>query len=52
MLAALGVDTEPLLFLLIALIGETLEAGREVTGARVVDKSKGNKTHYRLEVRL
>lgn len=36
--------------LVLALIGETLEDGRDVMGARVVDKSKTRATEYRLEV--
>lgn len=33
-----------------ALVGETLEAGGAITGARVVDKSKNRRPEYRLEV--
>jgi translation initiation factor 4E len=33
-----------------ALVGETLEDGRDIMGARVVDKSKSRATEYRLEV--
>lgn len=33
-----------------ALIGETLEAGGAITGARVVDKSKNRRPEYRLEI--
>lgn len=36
--------------LCMALVGETLENGRDVVGARVVDKSKSRKVEYRLEV--
>lgn len=34
----------------LALVGETLENGRDLVGARVVDKCKSQKTEYRLEV--
>ncbi len=34
----------------LALVGETLEVGRDVVGARVVDKCKTQKTEYRLEI--
>ena len=34
----------------LALIGETLESGHEITGARIVDKSRHQKAEYRLEV--
>jgi len=33
-----------------ALVGETLESGGAITGARVVDKSKNRRPEYRLEV--
>ena len=36
--------------LTLALVGETLETGREIVGIRVVDKSKTKKTEYRIEV--
>lgn len=36
--------------LVLALVGETLETGRDIIGARVVDKSKTKRTEYRLEV--
>jgi len=35
---------------LLALVGEVLESGREVVGARIVDKSKSRKTEFRLEI--
>ena len=35
--------------LLLGLIGETIDAGDEITGCRVVDKSSRNTTVYRLE---
>jgi hypothetical protein len=34
----------------LALVGETLEAGREIVGCRVVDKSKAKYTEYRVEI--
>ena len=36
--------------LLLALVGETLEEGRDIVGARVVDKSRARHTQYRLEI--
>lgn len=33
-----------------ALIGETLEDGSAITGARVVDKSRNKRLEYRLEI--
>lgn len=36
--------------LALALVGEVLEEGRDVVGARVVDKSKSRNTEYRLEI--
>lgn len=36
--------------LVLALVGEVLEEGRDLVGARVVDKSKMRKTEYRLEI--
>lgn len=36
--------------LCLALVGELLEKGRDIVGARVVDKSKSRKVEYRLEV--
>lgn len=38
--------------LCLALVGEQLEQGRDIVGARVVDKSKTRKVEYRLEVWL
>lgn len=35
---------------LLAIVGEVLERGRDITGARIVDKSKTKKTEYRLEL--
>ena len=35
---------------LLGLIGETIDAGDEVCGARIVDKSKGDRPIYRLEL--
>lgn len=35
---------------LLALVGEVLETGRDVVGARIVDKSRSRKTEYRLEI--
>lgn len=37
---------------LLAIIGEVLECGRDVVGARIVDKSKTRKTEFRLEIWL
>lgn len=37
---------------LMALVGEVLETGRDIVGARIVDKSKSRKTEFRLEVWL
>lgn len=34
----------------LALVGETLEAGREIVGVRVVDKTKPKRVEYRVEV--
>ena len=34
----------------LALIGETLEEGSAITGARVVDKSRNKRPEYRLEI--
>jgi len=36
--------------LLCGLVGETIDIGDEITGARVVDKSKSGKPTYRLEM--
>lgn len=36
--------------LCLALVGEQLEEGRDIVGARVVDKSKARKVEYRLEI--
>jgi translation initiation factor 4E len=36
--------------LVLALVGEVLEEGRDIVGARVVDKSKSRSTEYRLEI--
>jgi len=36
--------------LALTMIGETLDSGDEITGARVVDKSTRGKTMYRLEL--
>ena len=33
-----------------ALVGEQVDDGNEITGARVVDKSRGNKPIFRLEL--
>lgn len=36
--------------IVLALVGEVLEDGRDLIGARVVDKSKTKRTEYRLEI--
>lgn len=36
--------------LVLALVGEVMEEGRDLVGARVVDKSKSKRTEYRLEI--
>mmetsp|Transcript_16665 Transcript_16665/g.32327 ORF Transcript_16665/g.32327 Transcript_16665/m.32327 type:complete len:216 (+) Transcript_16665:394-1041(+) len=36
--------------LLLGLVGETIDSGDEICGVRVVDKSKGNRPTYRLEM--
>jgi hypothetical protein len=36
--------------LVLAMVGEVLEEGRDLVGARVVDKSKTKRTEYRLEI--
>lgn len=36
--------------MILAMVGEVLEEGRDLVGARVVDKSKTKKTEYRLEI--
>ena len=40
------------LTLALSMIGETLEGGDEICGARVVDKSTGQRQMYRLELWL
>jgi len=35
---------------LLAVVGEVLETGRDLVGARIVDKSKSRKTEFRLEI--
>ena len=37
---------------LLAIVGEVLECGRDIMGARIVDKSKTRKTEFRLEIWL
>ena len=36
--------------LVLAMVGETIDTGDEICGARVVDKSAGNRQMYRLEL--
>ena len=38
--------------MVLGLIGETVDIGDEICGARVVDKSKGNHVVYRFELWL
>jgi hypothetical protein len=37
---------------LLGIVGEVLEGGRDIVGARIVDKSKTKKTEFRLEIWL
>ncbi|CAN0383716.1 unnamed protein product [Discosporangium mesarthrocarpum] len=38
--------------MVLGLVGETIDHGDEICGARVVDKSKGNHVVYRFELWL
>lgn len=38
--------------MVLGLVGETIDVGDEICGARVVDKSKGNHVVYRFELWL